>query len=289
MRSASARVDGPGRGPHRSLMTQIESAPKNSLVLIEEIENGLHTVAVRRMVEYLVGVSERRSIQAIFTTHSDYALDPLPPEAIWASTNGRVKQGRISIDDLRAITGRIDERFIIYVEDPFAKRWVESILRVPVESIFEEVGVYFLQGDGNAVSAHLAHQKNPAFQHIKSVCIIDGDSQQIEDFDKGIIKLSGKKPETEIFNFVRENIDMASMRLAVAFHLQSTHEKNVKKAVEEVSLTNRDSRLIFNQVGQKLGFISEEIVSSGFIGYWNSENQSSVDRITSFLNKKFFT
>jgi predicted ATP-dependent endonuclease of OLD family len=61
----------------------IEAAPENALVLIEEIENGLHPIAVQRMVEYLMDVAARRSIQSIFTTHSESALAPLPEEAIW--------------------------------------------------------------------------------------------------------------------------------------------------------------------------------------------------------------
>ena len=68
-----------------------ESAPQNSIILIEEIENGLHPVAVRRMVEYLVDVADRKSIQSIFTTHSEDAILPLPSEAIWSSIDGKAR------------------------------------------------------------------------------------------------------------------------------------------------------------------------------------------------------
>jgi hypothetical protein len=44
------------------MVEEIEAAPPNALVLIEEIENGLHPAAVRRMVEYLMAVAVRRSI-----------------------------------------------------------------------------------------------------------------------------------------------------------------------------------------------------------------------------------
>ncbi len=104
---------GAGESSVIRMVSQIEAAPVNALVLVEEIENGLHPVAVRRMVEYLVEVAERRSIQSIYTTHSEDALTPLPTEAIWASIDGKVRQGRISIEALRAITGRVDERLAI--------------------------------------------------------------------------------------------------------------------------------------------------------------------------------
>jgi AAA15 family ATPase/GTPase len=112
---------GAGESSVIRMVSQIEAAPKNTLVLIEEIENGLHPVATRGMVEYLIDVARRKSIQAIFTTHSEDALDPLPDEAIWSSIDGKARQGRVSIEALRAITGRIDERMAIFVEDNFAK------------------------------------------------------------------------------------------------------------------------------------------------------------------------
>ncbi len=58
------------------------------------------------MVEYLIDVAERKSIQAIFTTHSDYALEPLPNEAIWACIDGRLRKGKLSVEALRAVSGR---------------------------------------------------------------------------------------------------------------------------------------------------------------------------------------
>jgi len=111
------------------MITKIEQAPQNSLILIEEIENGLHPVATRRMVEYLIDVAERKSIQSVFTTHSDYALAPLPNEAIWASIAGKLRQGKLSVEALRAVAGRVDKKLTVFVEDEFAKAWVDTILR----------------------------------------------------------------------------------------------------------------------------------------------------------------
>jgi predicted ATPase len=120
---------GAGESSILRMIGEIELAEKSTLVLIEEIENGLHPVATRRMVEYLLDVANRKAIQAVFTTHSEDALLPLPSEAIWSSIDGKVRQGRVSIEALRAITGRIDQRMAIFVEDRFAKEWIEAIIR----------------------------------------------------------------------------------------------------------------------------------------------------------------
>ncbi|WP_197287416.1 ATP-dependent endonuclease, partial [Achromobacter sp. 2789STDY5608628] len=76
---------GAGESSIIRMVVALETTPENSLVLIEEIENGLHPLATIRLVEYLIELAERRKIQVIFTTHSNDALKPLPDKAIWAA------------------------------------------------------------------------------------------------------------------------------------------------------------------------------------------------------------
>jgi predicted ATPase len=278
---------GAGESSIIRMISEIESAPANAIILIEEIENGLHPVAVRRMVEYLVDVAERKSIQSIFTTHSEDALLPLPSEAIWSSIDGKTRQGRISIEALRAITGRIDQTLAIFVEDSFAKEWVESIVRNSVPQHVDEIGVYAVSGDSQAYAIHSSHQKNPSIsKKLKSICILDGNSQKPEDEGAGVLKLPGQIPEAEVFNYVAANIDALSMRLAVALHLQPEQEGRVKTAVNDVNHTNRDPHLLFSQIGQKAGLIPVAIVSSAFIGLWMAGNKAETDRIAEFIGGK---
>lgn len=275
---------GAGESSVIRMVSAIEAAPVNALVLIEEIENGLHPVAVRRMVEYLMDVAERRSIQSIYTTHSEDALAPLPSEAIWSSIDGKVRQGRISIEALRAITGRIDERMAIFVEDNFAKEWVESIVRTALPQHADEIGVYAVSGDGQAHSIHHSQRINPAVSRDKkSLCVLDGNSTKAEDLDSGVLKLPGDVPEAEIFDYVKANIDTLSMKLAIALHLPAEKDAKVKEVVVGVSLTNRDPHLLFNQVGQQLGFIPSNIVSSAFIALWVAGNEDAANRVADFI------
>jgi len=46
-----------------------------------------------------------------------------------------------------------------------------------------------------------------------------------------------------------------------------------------VSHTNRDPHLLFNQIGLKIGFVSEPIVRGAFLSVWIQENQSEVEKI----------
>jgi len=277
---------GAGESSIIRMVGEMEAAPENSLVLIEELENGLHPVAVRRMVEYLIDIAERKSIQSIFTTHSEDALAPLPPEAIWSSIDGRVQQGRISIEALRAISGRIDERIAVFVEDAFAKEWVESMIRAEMPGRIDEVGVYAVSGGERAAKTHLSHRANPAVNDkIKCVCVVDGDSAVKSDEANGITRLPGAAPETCVFNHVRKHINALGMRLAVGMHLAPEKEADVKRVVEDVSNTNRDPHLLFNQVGQKSGMVSESVTRSAFIALWNADHPVEVRRIAEFVRQ----
>jgi AAA15 family ATPase/GTPase len=71
------------------MVSKIEEAGDNALILIEEIENGIHPLATEKMVEYLIDVANRKKSQLIFTIRSEYGLNVLPPHAIWACIDGR--------------------------------------------------------------------------------------------------------------------------------------------------------------------------------------------------------
>jgi predicted ATPase len=269
---------GAGESSIIRMITKIEKAPENTLILIEEIENGLHPVATKRMVEYLVDVAQRKSIQAIFTTHSDYALAPLPNQAIWASIGGKLRQGKLSVEALRAVAGRVDKKLAIFVEDTFAKAWVDAILREKLGADYDQLEVHAVHGDGNAVVTHDNHQKNPSIK-FKSLCIIDGDSKQSDNEMKGIVRLPGKQPELAVFDGVKNNLDKDLALLTVSCQRWPESQAQVQSTVEEIAHTNRDPHLIFNQIGIKIGFVPEVVVRGAFLSLWIRGNPEFCDKL----------
>lgn len=259
-------------------VAEIESASDGSLILVEEIENGLHPLAVRRLVEYLINAAMRKSVQVVFTTHSDYAIAPLPPEAVWAALDGQLQQGKLSIDVLRAVSGRIDKRLAVFVEDEFARAWVESIIREKVPENFEEVGIYAVHGDSHAVRVHEGHTSNPAVR-FHSLCFLDGDSRQKDDEARRIFRLPGAAPESAVFDAVLRNLDDNVALLTAACHRPLDRQSAVAEAIRKVSHTNRDPHLLFSQVGAQLQFLPEAIVRGAFLTVWAQENPNDVQRI----------
>ncbi len=269
---------GAGESSIIKMVMSIESLPENSLILIEEIENGLHPIATIRMVEYLIHVAERKKAQVIFTTHSDDALIPLPSQAIWASVDRKVFQGKLDVKSLRAIHGQIDSKFVIFTEDSFAKEWIEVALRSYDEIDFELVEVYYMGGDGTAVKIHKNHNLDPSIDY-RSFCFVDGDSKQQESEEERIYRLPGELPESYIYDKVLEDIEELAGLLSIALHQKFEDQEKVKSVVREIQMTNRDSHNLYSQVGKKLGFISESIVRSAFITTWASKNTEEVAEI----------
>ena len=221
------------------MIEKIESAPVNSLVLIEEIENGLHPVATRRMVEYLIDVAARKGIQSIFTTHSDFALEVLPNEAIWACLNGSIRQGRLTIEALRAVSGRVDQKIAIFVEDEFAKYWVDAIIREKLGMDGEQVSTYYVAGDGNAINTHRSHNKNPSIG-FKSMCVLDGDSAQPNSEADGVLRLPGKQPELTVYSDILDRLDSVLALVTVSCQRAPESQTVVERAIRSVITTNRD-------------------------------------------------
>jgi predicted ATPase len=58
------------------------SAPEGSLVVIEEIDNGVHPSRARHLLERIQTVAERRKLRVLLSTHNPAMLDALPDKAV---------------------------------------------------------------------------------------------------------------------------------------------------------------------------------------------------------------
>jgi predicted ATPase len=274
---------GAGEASIIKIISGVESAPDNSLILIEEIENGLHPVATQRLVEYLIGAAKRKGVQVIFTTHSNDALTPLPSSAIWAAYNGELLQGKLDVRALRTITGQVEAQLAIFVEDDFAELMVATALR-QVPNI--ELDAIKIHGMGGAVPARTVnHQHNvDPTRTFDSICILDGD--QAADHGDGVFTLPGDTyPENYVFDFVLSNLDQLAAKLTVMLGLRIEQQEWVKEVVQRRSLTNIDRHLIFEQVGEDLGFLAGLVVKNAFLTLWAQNSEDTQSMLTPFLSR----
>jgi predicted ATPase len=108
----------------------LRTAPEGSLLLIEEIENGLHPTRAHLLVEALESATQTRGIQVIATTHSPLILHALSPEALKSVVvMGRIRDqpGTVMrrLGDLPHFDEILDRRGI---EHMFTTGWLERAL-----------------------------------------------------------------------------------------------------------------------------------------------------------------
>lgn len=269
---------GAGESSVIRMVASIENAADNTLVLIEEIENGLHPVATIKLVEYLIWASERKKIQVIFTTHSNEALHPLPSKAVWSATSNKLFQGKLDVASLRAITGQIETASVIFVEDEFAKTWVEAILRQGSREAIDQFQVHAMSGDGTAVAMNKYHNANPAIP-FPSVCVIDGDSRQSDSTTEKVYRLPGNSPEAHVFDECVSIWAQIGGKLSVALLQRFEDSEAILEACRDIRRSNKDTHLLFSQLGERLGLIPERTVASAFTTLWAQSNGSAVSEL----------
>ncbi len=112
------------------VLAALITAPEGSMVLIEEIENGLHPTRIHLLVELLEQVTRDRGIQVLATTHSPWLLQHLCDESLGnAVVFGRVpeEEGTIArrLKDLKDFEAVADRTA---VDRLFSTGWLERAL-----------------------------------------------------------------------------------------------------------------------------------------------------------------
>jgi predicted ATPase len=262
---------GAGEASVIRIVADIEKSPDESLILIEEIENGLHPVATRRLVEYLITVARRKSCQIIFTTHSNDALAPLPDEAVWSCNNGTLSQGKLDVAALRTLTGEVKASLAVFVEDRFGEEMALAALRQYHRTVGVDlvgIAVHGVGGHGNAAKLTKSHNENPAIS-FKAIGILDGDMKDLIEPEKGVIAFPGDgDPEAHVVSSIHVKLDVLAARIAVGCGLPPSDQERVKRVVEAKLITNHDSHTIFEQIGADLDFTAGLTVERTFLALW---------------------
>lgn len=270
---------GAGESSVIRMLMAIENADDHSLILIEEIENGLHPVATTRMVEHLIKVAEDKKMQIIFTTHSDEALLPLPPQAIWASINWKLVQGKLDIKSLRSITGKIDKKLIIYTEDEFDEIWLRAILRAYTPRVaIDAIEIFRMGGASIAVNMNTQHNQDPASK-IPSVCFVDGDQPTLASAQDKVFLFPGQEPEEFILNQVYSVKDIFAAKLALALHQSTEDASRVIEVMATAKRSTIDAHNLFAKIGDDLGLIPKPTVEGAFTSIWTQAFPDEVAKL----------
>lgn len=114
------------------LLFVLQQAPKGSLIVIEEIELGLHPAAAARLALHLQVIALEKHFQLVISSHSEHFIDALPRRArilLTPSTNGSsVLAGPTTRLAMGELSGQANTELTIYCEDTVAAIAIESAL-----------------------------------------------------------------------------------------------------------------------------------------------------------------
>ena len=123
---------GAGENALFEIFSTIYATPRGTLLLIDEIELGLHQDAQKKFIEELKTVCLERHIQVICTTHSPAILEAVPPEARFYIQSYPMKTivttGITSLHAAAKLSGENSRELDIFVEDTTAQNIIESII-----------------------------------------------------------------------------------------------------------------------------------------------------------------
>ncbi len=113
---------GAGENALFEIFSIIYSTPRGTLLVIDEIELGLHEDAQRRLIHELKDICRERHIQVICTTHSSAIIEEVPPEACFYVESLPGKTNIMTcVTPLYAagkLAGENTNELDIFVEDP---------------------------------------------------------------------------------------------------------------------------------------------------------------------------
>lgn len=250
------------------LIGSIDNSPDGSLILIEEIEVGIHASALRRLAEVLQDIAYKKKLQIIVTSHSEQFVDALPRQArILLRRIGTTHQVSSSVSTgyiFSDLLGVAVPELKIYCEDQFARCLIERSLKPEVRSRVQVQAV----GDKNTladVAAYhfLSSEKQPC------VVVWDGDVTETEAAtiaNRAVNKVNVKSfkyfrlpgtdvPEKSVVKAILGSADALTQFAFAANVTEASAQSALNAAIGEA-----DHHSIPFEIGRRLGLADGEVV-----------------------------
>ncbi|ABH00801.1 conserved hypothetical protein (plasmid) [Rhodococcus jostii RHA1] len=260
-----------GEGRVVYMVTAMESAPLQSLFVLEEPETSLHGDAQRRLARYLVDVCSRRGHQIVMTTHSSAILSQLNRKSVIYLRRDR--EGGLTattglstyqIDSYLQSEDRSSNGSTICVEDQFAKCFATEILRICNADLLG--GCNFITiGGGQEIPKAVELLRDAG---LRAVGITDGDMNLKGEY---ISRLPGTiPPERLVFGDP-----------AVASHFDERYRLDLDEVLASIDDHHDFSLAIARHASVEANVIATE----SCMAYVAAREPSEFDELTNFLTK----
>lgn len=241
-----------------NLIIDIVESDYKSLILIDEIEVGLHPKVQRRLMDVIYHISIKESKQFIFSTHSPTILDCLSNSSrIFIEKDNANNSKGISNISVNAALSKMDSESYplldIYCEDDESKfilfKAISSIAKFKNLNSFSKLFNIIVSGSSDTTYKNFkAHQRTYKNKRITCgfACVLDGDMRAIKD-NKGNLTYpaenglhflySNEPPEkflTRAFNEIYKNS-------VIEYHLNNSNPHCLlDKILENSAFSNKN-------------------------------------------------
>lgn len=196
---------GAGENALFEIFSTIYSAGDGALLILDEIELGLHAEAQRKLIERLKDTCLEMRCQIICTTHSKEIFSSLPPDARFfiESIRGKTKitKGISSDFAFGKLSATNSAELEIFVEDQVAK----SILQAALPSNLRSRTFITVVGSASALARQLAAcyvRKDTR----SVIAIFDGDQRSKESVNTSHAEKMAEKPSDDFRQWFKKRI-----------------------------------------------------------------------------------
>ncbi len=157
-----------------TLLHALERIPKGGLLVVEEIETGLHPEAQKKLARVLTMICLYKQIQIICSSHSEVFISALPQVALLLiqknnDTHTVYEAPTVSFI-MSEMKGIVQPELVIYCEDESAKILIEEALPYVIR---KRVTILEVGSDVNVIRQGVVHTRIPGV--VKCLSILDGD------------------------------------------------------------------------------------------------------------------
>lgn len=173
---------GAGENAIFSLLIELFAAGKNALIVVDEIELGLHEEAQRKFILELKKLCKELHCQIICSTHSSTILDLIPPEGrFYIETHDEkteIYKGISTGFAMNRLSGGMRKEATVYTEDLVGQAVIEGCLP---QALRERISILPI-GSDQAVLKQLSAKYREKNQ--KCIAFLDGDKRHLNALAK---------------------------------------------------------------------------------------------------------
>ena len=256
---------GAGENALFEIFSTIYSCGENSLIVIDEIELGLHSKAQKRFIRKLKEVCKDTGTQVICTTHSKDIFDSLPDDGrVYVESVNKKTRTTVGISSdfaFSKMSGTHSPELEIFVEDKVAKALLEQVLPASIRSRIK-ISVI---GSSSAIARQLAaawvrDQKSTV------LAIFDGDQRSKKNTNLNYAKKMIEIDDGKFDSWFKERVEFLPSDTWPESYIVQKCKDSLLETKETLALDDENDAFEYMEYGLQAGKHNEFFEISSHVG-----------------------